>query len=108
MNAHDDLAAAVERGNRFEARIDFILKCAADGGADVTTLEHAWDWAMGERMTLQQQRDELVAERDILRGLWLEWLDGTYDGADLLRRVRIAVHGPGPRAAIAKATGSTA
>lgn len=29
--------------------------------------------------------------------LWLEWELGEYDGADLLRRVRLALHGAGPR-----------
>jgi hypothetical protein len=33
-------------------------------------------------------------KRDELRALWLEWLDGMYDSADLLRRVKLAVHGP--------------
>jgi hypothetical protein len=37
---------------------------------------------------------QLERERDELRGLWLEWLEGLYDGKDLLRRVRLAVHGP--------------
>jgi hypothetical protein len=34
------------------------------------------------------------ADAEVLRALWLEWLDGMYDGPDLLRRVRLAVHGP--------------
>ena len=37
---------------------------------------------------------QLEAERDALRALWKEWLDGMYDNADLLRRVKLAVHGP--------------
>jgi hypothetical protein len=37
---------------------------------------------------------QLERERDELRALWLEWLDGMYDGRDLLRRVKLAVHGP--------------
>jgi hypothetical protein len=45
----------------------------------------------------EEQFDRAVAAektRDALRALWLEWLDGLYDGPDLLRRVRLAVHGP--------------
>lgn len=38
--------------------------------------------------------DRVEAQRDELRALWVEWLDGMYDGRDLLRRVRLAVHGP--------------
>jgi hypothetical protein len=38
--------------------------------------------------------DLVEAQRDTLRALWLEWLEGTYDGRDLLRRVKLAVHGP--------------
>lgn len=37
---------------------------------------------------------QLERERDELRALWLEWLEGMYDGMDLLRRVKLAVHGP--------------
>lgn len=37
---------------------------------------------------------EAIDRGDTLRALWLEWLDGVYDGKDLLRRVKLAVHGP--------------
>jgi hypothetical protein len=37
---------------------------------------------------------ESIDKRDELRALWLEWLEGVYDGKDLLRRVKLAVHGP--------------
>jgi len=36
-------------------------------------------------------------EREQLRALWLEWESFDYDPADLLRRVRMALHGAGPR-----------
>lgn len=44
--------------------------------------------------TLAEAHNKVLAERDTLRALWLEWLEGTYDGRDLLRRVKLAVHGP--------------
>lgn len=44
--------------------------------------------------TLAEAHSKVLAERDELRALWLEWLDGMYDGRDLLRRVKLAVHGP--------------
>jgi hypothetical protein len=37
---------------------------------------------------------DAIDKRDELRALWAEWLDGMYDGPDLLRRVKLAVHGP--------------
>lgn len=37
---------------------------------------------------------EAINRGDTLRALWLEWLDGMYEGPALLRRVRLAVHGP--------------
>jgi hypothetical protein len=37
---------------------------------------------------------EAVDKMDELRGLWLEWLGFGYDSSDLLRRVKLAVHGP--------------
>lgn len=40
---------------------------------------------------LRRSLAESQAEAALLRGLWLEWLEGTYDGSDLLRRVRMAV-----------------
>lgn len=43
---------------------------------------------------LGQLVDDLRVERDQLRELWLEWERGDYDGPDLLRRVRLALHGP--------------
>lgn len=43
---------------------------------------------------LAEAHSKLLTERDELRALWVEWLDGMYDGKDLLRRVRLAVHGP--------------
>lgn len=36
----------------------------------------------------------LLAERDALRALLVEWEDGMYHGHDFLRRVRLAIHGP--------------
>lgn len=36
----------------------------------------------------------LARSNDQLRALWLEWETGAYDGPDLLRRVRLALHGP--------------
>lgn len=37
---------------------------------------------------------EAIDNRNELRKLWLEWEEGLYDGPDLLRRVRLALHGP--------------
>jgi hypothetical protein len=37
---------------------------------------------------------EAIDRRDELRGLWLEWLSFNYDNQDLLRRVKLTVHGP--------------
>ena len=45
-------------------------------------------------LAAQAEIARLTAERDTLRGLWLEWLGFNYDGKDLLRRVKLAVHGP--------------
>lgn len=37
---------------------------------------------------------QALDQRAELRALWIEWEAGAYDGTDLLRRVRLAVHGP--------------
>lgn len=45
---------------------------------------------------LKSKEDELAEakkERDALKALLAEWLDGMYQGPDFLRRVKIAVHG---------------
>jgi hypothetical protein len=52
------------------------------------------DDAISALKALSAKLARLEAERDTVRELWLEWLEGVYDGPDLLRRVRLAVHGP--------------
>lgn len=56
--ARDTLAEAervICHLERLAARIDFIVSCANDAGANIVTMEQAWDWAMGQRMALEDR-----------------------------------------------------
>jgi hypothetical protein len=44
-------------------------------------------------------------ERDKLRALLVEWLDGEYDYKDFLRRVKLAAHSNKPRVSLASLRG---
>lgn len=90
--AADDLEAlqlALHGGPHDGQRVTLCLAVAVmrmSAGLEADPLKHM------DR--LRHQADSTKAERDSLRALWVEWLDGLYDGPDLLRRVKLAVHGP--------------
>ena len=62
-----------------------------------TTWRERANDAMDAAETMLDRAVAAEKDRDQLRALWLEWELGEYDGADLLRRVRLALHGAGPR-----------
>jgi len=78
-----------------------------------TTWRERANDAMDAAETMLDRAVAAEKDRDQLRALWLEWELGEYDGADLLRRVRLALHGAGPRrkgsvgVPVTKTTGET-